>query len=141
MELGDDDWNFSQEELDTLERDALRIVAERKSSSATASISSSSQESYFNKVPNLPPSSIRNTQVGVITAKDNAKELQKVCIKLILHSSGKIAAKFTYNELEKLDPLVHRAIVAASAVPDLRGGVIPMFWIKQGRVHNSTLKL
>ncbi|XP_026456583.1 SWI/SNF-related matrix-associated actin-dependent regulator of chromatin subfamily A-like protein 1 isoform X2 [Papaver somniferum] len=162
MELGDDDWNFSQEELDTLERDALRIVAERKSSSATASISSSSQESYFNKVPNLPPSSIRNTQVGVIT--DNAKELQKVCIKLILHSSGKIAAKFTYNEivvsafrsmpqawwsgkerlwmfpmsslssvekilseikgisveLEKLDPLVHRAIVAASAVPDLR---------------------
>ncbi|KAI3880807.1 hypothetical protein MKX03_034708 [Papaver bracteatum] len=164
MELGDDDWNFSQEELDTLERDALRIVAERKSSSATASISSSSQESYFNKVPNLPPSSIRNTQAGVITAKDNAKELQKVCIKLILHSSGKIAAKFTYNEivvkafrsmpqawwsgkerlwmfpmsslssvekilseikgisveLEKLDPLVHRAIVAASAVPDLR---------------------
>ncbi|KAI3932041.1 hypothetical protein MKW92_047397 [Papaver armeniacum] len=164
MEFGDDDWNFSQEELDTLERDALRIVAERKSSSATASISSSSQESYFNKVPNLPPSSIRNTQVGVITAKDNAKELQKVCIKLILHSSGNIAAKFTYNqivvnafrsmpqawwsgkerlwmfpmsslssvekilseikgisvELEKLDPLVHRAIVAASAVPDLR---------------------
>ncbi|KAI3863408.1 hypothetical protein MKW92_026000 [Papaver armeniacum] len=162
MELGDDDWNFSQEELDTLERDALRIVAERKSSSATASISSSSQESYFNKVPNLPPSSIRNTQVGVITAKDNAKELQKVCIKLILHSSGNIVAKFTYNQIvvnafrsmpqawwsgkerlwmfpmsslssvekilseikgisvEKLDPLVHRAIVAASAVPDLR---------------------
>ncbi|KAI3979104.1 hypothetical protein MKX01_016279 [Papaver californicum] len=164
MELGYDDWDFSAEELDSLERDALRIVAERKSSSATASISSSSQESYFKKVPNLPPSSIRNTQAGVITAKDNVKELAKICVKLFLHSSGNIAAKFPYNqivinvfrsipqaswsakerlwlfsisslssvekalreikginvELEKLDPLVHRAIVAASAVPDLR---------------------
>ncbi|XP_026445467.1 SWI/SNF-related matrix-associated actin-dependent regulator of chromatin subfamily A-like protein 1 [Papaver somniferum] len=175
MELGDDDWNFSQEELDTLERDALRIVAERKSSSATASISSSSQESYFNKVPPVFLSRVcynfsfkfyglYESFVLYAEAKDNAKELQKVCIKLVVHSSGKIAARFTYNqivvdafrsmpqawwsdkerlwmfpmsslssvekilreikgisiELEKLDPLVHRAIVAASAVPDLR---------------------
>ncbi|OVA07456.1 SNF2-related [Macleaya cordata] len=148
MEL-DDDWDFSAEELDSIERDALRTISERKSSSATASISSShssSQESHpYNK-------------------KDYVKEQPKLSIKLFLHASGNIAAKFQYNqvvvsafhnipkaswyakerlwmfpisslscaekvlseisgisvEVEKLDPLVHRAIVAASGIPDLR---------------------
>ncbi|XP_010241440.1 PREDICTED: SWI/SNF-related matrix-associated actin-dependent regulator of chromatin subfamily A-like protein 1 isoform X3 [Nelumbo nucifera] len=62
MALDDDDWNFSVEELDSLEREALKKIAERKISSATASVSSSSHETpskYFQQSPAKPTTESR----------------------------------------------------------------------------------
>ncbi|TYK05116.1 SWI/SNF-related matrix-associated actin-dependent regulator of chromatin subfamily A-like protein 1 [Cucumis melo var. makuwa] len=52
--------------------------------------------------------------------EEGAKERPKLSVKFFLHSSGNIAAKFSYDQVENLDNLVHRAIVAASLLPDLR---------------------
>ncbi|KAK9136539.1 hypothetical protein Sjap_007133 [Stephania japonica] len=163
MEL--DDWDLSAEELDSLERDALRKIAERKSSSAAASISccccsssSSSSYSYSSLQDKVPPSSPAPSPI-----KTGGKPSPKLSVKLFLHATGNIAAKFSYNqilvaalrnvpkaswhaserlwmfptssfhtaqkvlaqlnavsiEVESLDPLVQRAIAAASAVSDL----------------------
>uniref|UniRef100_A0A0A0L988 Helicase ATP-binding domain-containing protein n=1 Tax=Cucumis sativus TaxID=3659 RepID=A0A0A0L988_CUCSA len=108
----------------------------------------------------LPPSAAAKEHVG----DEGAKERPKLSVKFFLHSSGNVAAKFSYDqvlidavrkipkatwngkerlwmfpvsslsvaesvlrdvvgfkvEVENLDNLVHRAIVAASLVPDLR---------------------
>ncbi|XP_043710731.1 SWI/SNF-related matrix-associated actin-dependent regulator of chromatin subfamily A-like protein 1 isoform X2 [Telopea speciosissima] len=174
----DDDWDLSAEELDSIERDALRKIAERKSSSAAASASSSQEtptskfghspakptmESDRNKVDHVPRFLPKSLAFGG-NENDNAKELPKLSIRFFLHSSGNIAAKFPYDpilvgalhkipkaswhgkerlwmfpvsslvsaekvvceidganvEVEKLDPLVQRAIYTASALTDLR---------------------
>ncbi|XP_019056169.1 PREDICTED: SWI/SNF-related matrix-associated actin-dependent regulator of chromatin subfamily A-like protein 1 isoform X2 [Nelumbo nucifera] len=183
MALDDDDWNFSVEELDSLEREALKKIAERKISSATASVSSSSHETpskYFQQSPAKPTTESRFDSKVEATSpvarvlpmsmpfggidNDNGKELPKLSVHLFLHASGNIAAKFPYDpvlinafrkipkaswhgkerlwmfplpslssaekvlgeldgsniQVEKLDPLVRRAIAAAFAVPDLR---------------------
>ncbi|XP_022951636.1 SWI/SNF-related matrix-associated actin-dependent regulator of chromatin subfamily A-like protein 1 [Cucurbita moschata] len=108
----------------------------------------------------LPSSATSKEHIG----DEGAKELPKLSVKFFLHSSGNIAAKFSYDqvlveafrkipkatwnakerlwmfpissmsaaenvlrdvvgskvEVEKLDGLVHRAIIAASLLPDLR---------------------
>ncbi|XP_031737884.1 SWI/SNF-related matrix-associated actin-dependent regulator of chromatin subfamily A-like protein 1 isoform X2 [Cucumis sativus] len=125
------------------------------------------QPSQLNPVENasplagaLPPSAAAKEHVG----DEGAKERPKLSVKFFLHSSGNVAAKFSYDqvlidavrkipkatwngkerlwmfpvsslsvaesvlrdvvgfkvEVENLDNLVHRAIVAASLVPDLR---------------------
>ncbi|KAF6167219.1 hypothetical protein GIB67_029857 [Kingdonia uniflora] len=83
-----DDWDFSAEEIDSFERDALKKIAERKSSSTTASISSSSQELLDNKV-----------KVPLSQENQSVKEMSKVFLKLFLHASGNIAAKFQYHQV------------------------------------------
>ncbi|KAK9139040.1 hypothetical protein Scep_008721 [Stephania cephalantha] len=164
MEL--EEWDLSAEELDSLERDALRKIAERKSSSAAASISCSSSSSQHQSLLDkhqLPPSSSAGERPLPSPIKTGSKPLPKVSVKLFLHATGNIAAKFSYNqilvaalrnvpkaswhaserlwmfptsslqsaekvlsqvngvsiEIESLDPLVQRAIAAASAVSDL----------------------
>ncbi|KAL5700587.1 DNA helicase [Ranunculus cassubicifolius] len=159
-----DDWNFSAEELDFIEKDALRKISQRSSSS------SSSQESQFKKVqpPSSPATSARPPLPASLTSpkpdEKSSQEVLKLSVKLFLHATGNIAAKFQYNnilinairnvpqaiwnakerlwlfplssmasaekilsqvngaivEVEKLDPLVRRAISAASAVKDLQ---------------------
>ncbi|XP_023539956.1 SWI/SNF-related matrix-associated actin-dependent regulator of chromatin subfamily A-like protein 1 isoform X5 [Cucurbita pepo subsp. pepo] len=159
MEFGDedDDWNLTLEELDSLERDAVQKIAQLHSAAASASSSS---------VETLPP--LAGVLPSSATSKEHidegAKELPKLSVKFFLHSSGNIAAKFSYDqvlveafrkipkatwnakerlwmfpissmsaaenvlrdvvgskvEVEKLDSLVHRAIIAASLLPDLR---------------------
>ncbi|KAG2726666.1 hypothetical protein I3760_01G124400 [Carya illinoinensis] len=208
MELDDDDWGLSVEELDSLERDAFQKIAQLErynlnpssssSSSASSFFSSSSslacsshtsvkeppppsqhqQEHQQRPFPSRPTNDHSPKKVEVlspgsrglppsITSKDTvkpSKEQPKLSVKFFLHASGNIASKFLYDqvlvsafrkipkatwnakerlwmfpisflsmaekvlgeisgysvEVEKLDQLVHRAIVAASAVPDLR---------------------
>ncbi|KAI5651013.1 hypothetical protein M9H77_37018 [Catharanthus roseus] len=183
-----DDWDLSAEELDSLEKDAIRQIAERNSSSARATCSRSHPSTDYTISPSKHFSNHRPTQkiddasppisrtVPLTTEpKRNAdysnQEQPKLLIKFFLHASGSIAAKFPYNELlvgafrkipkaswnakerlwmfpvsslssaevvlsntpgcnlelENLDPLVRRAIAAASAVPDLqdRYDIIP----------------
>ncbi|XP_052190186.1 uncharacterized protein LOC127799931 isoform X2 [Diospyros lotus] len=174
MEL--DDWELSAEELDRLERDALKQIARKNlSSTATATTTASSfptANCSFNALYTLSPakptgeSPHSKVEPKVTEQQDGncLKEHPKVSVKLFLHASGNIAAKFVYDqvligsfrkiskaswnakerlwmfpisslssvekslseipgfsvEVEGLDPLVRRAIVAASAVPDLR---------------------
>ncbi|XP_022972161.1 SWI/SNF-related matrix-associated actin-dependent regulator of chromatin subfamily A-like protein 1 isoform X2 [Cucurbita maxima] len=122
--------------------------------------------SHSRGVETLPP--LAGVLPSSATSKEHidegAKELPKLSVKFFLHSSGNIAAKFSYDqvlveafrkipkatwnakerlwmfpissmsaaenilrdvvgfkvEVEKLDNLVHRAIIAASLLPDLR---------------------
>ncbi|XP_049363996.1 uncharacterized protein LOC125828699 [Solanum verrucosum] len=187
-----DDWELSAEELDKLERDALRQIAERNASSSSATTSSCLQstvssrlqgdgngsgvsykrEDVFSAAPIIRPSSGYDKVSGKNSVgnsgphNDNhVKQLtEKRSVKFFLHASGNIAAKFSYDqilveacrkipkaswsakerlwmfplsslsvaekvlheisgsnlELENLDPLVQRAIAAASVMPDLR---------------------
>lgn len=182
-----DDWELSAEELDNLERDALRQIAERNSSSSSSSATTTSylqstvpnafrvthkREDVLSAAPIIRPSSGQDKAFGKSSGGNSGphndnhmKQLtEKRSVKFFLHASGNIAAKFSYDqilveafrkipkaswsanerlwmfplsslsvaekvlheisgsnlELENLDPLVQRAIAAASAMPDLR---------------------
>ncbi|KAG5555423.1 hypothetical protein RHGRI_012830 [Rhododendron griersonianum] len=190
MEL--DDWELSTDELDSLERDALKQIAQRNSSSAAAAATSTSssipshsrqqlqqqqqhhsahfnpQCQYSHSVPiaeSCPKNKVDASPSAsrILTASTEPKATM-LSVKFFLHATGNIAAKFLYDqvlvgafrkiskaswnakerlwmlpisslssaekvltelsgfkvEVESLDPLVRHAIVAASAVPDLR---------------------
>ncbi|XP_048497209.1 uncharacterized protein LOC104906933 isoform X2 [Beta vulgaris subsp. vulgaris] len=185
MEL--EEWDLSAEDLDSLEKEAFRQIAQRNnsisSSSPTTSTSTSTSTSTTPCVSrgNLQPSPLRNSRIQsqvdaslgsrVLpssitpkTAEDISKEGPKHSVKFFLHASGSIAARFPYDqvlvnavkripkatwnarerlwvfplsslssaedilretpglkiEVENLDPLVRRAIVAVTATPDLQ---------------------
>ncbi|XP_071940173.1 uncharacterized protein [Coffea arabica] len=209
-----DDWDLSAEELDSLERDALKQIAERKSSSSSPATSTTvtsgatSLDSGFSfhgygpqqnlhskpqpaaplgrspidprptqkRIDPSPPASmispsssacdVTGNFLGIFHQADDYSKQQppKLSVRLFLHASGNVAAKFPYDplivaafrkiqkaswnvkerlwifpmsslitvekvlsdisdaklEVENLDPLVRRAIAAASAVPDLQ---------------------
>ncbi|KAI7741873.1 hypothetical protein M8C21_032445 [Ambrosia artemisiifolia] len=173
-----DDWGLSAEELDFLEKDALNRVAQRNNTATTTTTSAHPPSTFYNtaqshstpapntiKLNSLPIASGNPAAVATrnLSGDDCSKSRSKASIKFFLHASGKIAAKFVYNEvliaalrkvpatwnreerlwlfplsslskaekvigeltcsnieLETLDPLLHRAIASASAVPDLR---------------------
>ncbi|CAA0819897.1 chromatin remodeling factor18 [Striga hermonthica] len=225
-----DDWgDISAEELDALERDALRQLAERNNSSAAATTSNNRSSSFPANVPSscspakptfhtknlaerdssssssaaaiarnsrgispklpYPPEYVNSSRSPAKATShsrppvddDKARvlsssimphaiddppkqQLQKVVVKFFLHATGNIAAKFPYDkvllgafhnipraswnskerlwmfplsslsmaesvlrdvpnsyvEIENLDPLVRRAIAAATSIPDLQ---------------------
>ncbi|XP_011073843.1 SWI/SNF-related matrix-associated actin-dependent regulator of chromatin subfamily A-like protein 1 isoform X2 [Sesamum indicum] len=181
-----DDWDLSAEELDSLERDALKQLAQRSSSSAAATTSNSNfSRSNVSSMPGVVPSSrspakptclshppVDGDKATVLPSKlvpkivdDSSKQQHpKITVKFFLHASGNIAAKFPYDkvligafhnipraswnakerlwmfplsslstaecvlrdfpgsnvEIENLDPLVRRAIAAATVLPDLQ---------------------
>ncbi|XP_016551710.1 SWI/SNF-related matrix-associated actin-dependent regulator of chromatin subfamily A-like protein 1 isoform X3 [Capsicum annuum] len=165
-----DDWELSAEELDKLERDAIRQIAGRNSSSSCSQ--SNKRDDVLSSAPLIRPSSGEDKVSGKssggnigLHSDNHMKQLtEKRSVKFFLHASGNIAAKFSYDqilvdafrkipkaswsakerlwmfplsslsvaekvlheisgsnlELENLDPLVQRAIAAASAMPDLQ---------------------
>ncbi|TXG71515.1 hypothetical protein EZV62_000094 [Acer yangbiense] len=197
-----DDWDFSAEELDSLERQALQQIAQRQNPSSTSTSTSSFVNNQNNPQPFLPSFSSTNHHHSIPSVNNNyskpfsdsrsnkvealppgsrtlptsvahqvnsgefsKEQLPKLSVKFLLHASGNGAAKFSYDpvlvgafrkipkaawnakerlwlfplsslssaeavlneisgykvEVEKLDPLVQRALAAASATPDLRG--------------------
>ncbi|URD89814.1 SNF2 family N-terminal domain containing protein [Musa troglodytarum] len=116
------------------------------------------------RVETFPALGLSSTCASRETGKDTTSALSKLCVRLYLHASGVIAAKFDYHpllidafrkipkaswhgkerlwmfppsslkvakkvlnavagvdvEVQKVHPLVRRALAAASAVPDLR---------------------
>ncbi|XP_073305866.1 uncharacterized protein [Primulina huaijiensis] len=178
-----EDWELSAEELDCLERDALKQLALRHSTCSTAQASGTSlppvgavPSSRSSAMPSAS-CSMSNDQMNAshqasksplsaakkVTDNSSNQPNQKLTVKFFLHSSGNIAAKFQFHqtivgafrnipranwsanerlwifpisslltaervlndispmiELENLDPLVKRAIAAATAVSDLR---------------------
>ncbi|CAI9292039.1 unnamed protein product [Lactuca saligna] len=193
-----DDWGFSAEELDSLEKDALNRIAQRNATTATATATATTttttaaststrahapstfyhgsharpipspvkpvfESRHAHKVNSLSTASA-NPSAGT-TRKVSGDDTSKTrSIKFFLHASGNVAAKFAYDqvlvgalrkvpkatwnakerlwifpllslpsaekfigelsgsniEVETLDPLLHRAIAAASIVPDLQ---------------------
>ncbi|KAI3730203.1 hypothetical protein L6452_18880 [Arctium lappa] len=158
-----DDWEFSAEEFESLERDALNRIAQRN---ATTTHHNHSPSPLADKVTSLPNAS-GNLTAGTtrnLSGDNCTKTRPKVSVKFFLHASGNIAAKCVYDqvlvealrkipkaswnakerlwmfpllslssarkiigelngsniEVEALDPLLQRAISAASTVPDLR---------------------
>ncbi|KAH7546640.1 hypothetical protein FEM48_Zijuj01G0222900 [Ziziphus jujuba var. spinosa] len=207
MNLEDDDWELSAEQLDSLEKDAFNKIAQQRlnpssfpsSSSSSSSINQQQQQqqqqqhgfnsnnrtnynyrNYLESFPAKPIADSRPNEADALylgsrvlpasvptksnTEDEHSKELPKVSVKFFLHASGNIAAKFSYDpvvvdafrripkatwnakerlwifpasslslvekqlseisgakiQVENLDPLVHRAIAAALAVPDLQ---------------------
>ncbi|URD89813.1 SNF2 family N-terminal domain containing protein [Musa troglodytarum] len=130
--------------------------------------SRNSSESRYQKVETFPPLGLSSTDASRETGKDTTSALSKLCVRLCLHASGVIAAKFNYHpllvdafhkipkaswhgkerlwmfppsslavaeevlnvvtgvdvEVQTLDPLVRRALAAASSVPDLRASAL-----------------
>ncbi|XP_058212267.1 uncharacterized protein LOC131324346 isoform X2 [Rhododendron vialii] len=191
MEL--DDWELSTDELDSLERDALKQIAQRNSSSSAAAAATSTSSSipshsrqqlqqqqqhhsaHFNPqcqyshsvliAESRPKNKVDASPSAsrILTASTEPKATM-LSVKFFLHATGNIAAKFLYDqvlvgafrkiskaswnakerlwmlpisslssaekvltelsgfkvEVESLDPLARHAIIAASAVPDLR---------------------
>ncbi|XP_064952922.1 uncharacterized protein LOC135606073 isoform X1 [Musa acuminata AAA Group] len=127
-------------------------------------ISHSQDRHQVGNVETFPALGLSSTDASRETGKDTTFAVSKLCVRLCLHASGVIAAKFNYHPLlvdafhkipkaswhgrerlwmfplssldvaeevlnavagvdvkvQKLDPLVRRALAAASAVPDLR---------------------
>ncbi|KAL9144392.1 hypothetical protein ABFS82_14G293700 [Erythranthe guttata] len=187
-----DDWDLSAEELDYLERDAIKQLAERNySSTASTAQNSCISRPDVSSRPAVVPSSRSPAKPAFLSrpSLDNDKQTgtapqarilpssvvpkmkdppnqqhPKVAVKFFLHASGNIAAKFPYDkvlvgafhkipksnwnskerlwmfpmsslstaesvlndvtgsnvEIENLDPMVRRAITAATSLPDLQ---------------------
>ncbi|KAH7676274.1 Calcium/calmodulin-dependent protein kinase protein [Dioscorea alata] len=154
--MEDDDWGLSAEQLDFLEEDAIRKISEKKASINPVKCS---------KSDGVPPTGVSSSDALKGAESKNTLDLPKFSVRLYLHHTGVIAAKFSYNtllvdairkvpraswlgkerlwvfpissltaakevfsqiphavvEVHGLDPSVHRAVIAASAVPDLQG--------------------
>lgn len=110
-----DDWDLSAEELDSLERDAINLISQRGASSLSTTTTSSSlpgssksyrqqhsaptyqqhQRSSVKTVDILPTGSKCLPESRV--PEDGSKEQPKTSVKIFLHSTGNIAAKFPYD--------------------------------------------
>ncbi|KVH96404.1 HARP domain-containing protein [Cynara cardunculus var. scolymus] len=94
-----DDWEFSAEELEFLERDALNRIAQRNATVTTHYNRSPSP--LVDKVNSLPTAS-GNLTAGTtrnLSGDDCSKTRQKVSVKFFLHASGYIAAKCVYDQV------------------------------------------
>ncbi|KAK9934160.1 hypothetical protein M0R45_021313 [Rubus argutus] len=112
----DDDWNLSAEELDSLERDAFQKLAQQRINSASTCSSSSSYS--YNPQQSLPVTNSRNASIPnslpnqvaplspgarllptlSVDVKINTEDARKLAVKFFLHSTGNIAAKFSYDQ-------------------------------------------
>ncbi|KAL0366686.1 UNVERIFIED_CONTAM: SWI/SNF-related matrix-associated actin-dependent regulator of chromatin subfamily A-like protein 1 [Sesamum radiatum] len=137
-----DDWELSAEELDSLERDALKQLAQRSSSSAAATTSNSNFSCpNVSSMPAVVPSSrspakptflsnhppdgdkvIVGAFHNIPRASWNAKERLWMFPLSSLSTAEGVLRDFPGSnvEIENLDPLVRRAIAAATVVPDLQ---------------------
>ncbi|KAL6186172.1 hypothetical protein ACLB2K_042293 [Fragaria x ananassa] len=109
----DDDWNFSAEELDSLERDALQKLSQQRLNSASTCSSSfnchhrphqslpTTASFISNQVPPPPrPPLSPGPRVlpSSLEAKVNPEAERKLTVKFFLHATGNIAAKFSYDQ-------------------------------------------
>ncbi|KAH9766626.1 Chromatin remodeling factor18 [Citrus sinensis] len=123
----DDEWEFSAEELDFLEREALQQIAQRHSkpfsdspSYKVEALPQGSRTLPLSVAP--PPKGSLGAFRKIPKATWNAKERLWTFPVPFLSSAEKVLSEISgYNvEIENLHPLVQRAIASASAAPDLR---------------------
>ncbi|KAK9934178.1 hypothetical protein M0R45_021330 [Rubus argutus] len=117
----DDDWNLSAEELDSLERDAFQKLAQQRINSAST-CSSSSSYSYNHQQSLTTTNNNRNAfETSIPNSLSNQVAPLSPGVRLLPTSSVDVKIN-----PENLDPLVHRAFAAVSAVPDIRGNIVIM---------------
>ncbi|OIV95297.1 hypothetical protein TanjilG_07453 [Lupinus angustifolius] len=128
----EDEWDLSTEELDSLERDAFQKIAQLRHSQSQSQpspslssqpLSTPSPTTYPNPFPDSRPQKVVVAAFRKISrASWNAKERLWMFPLSSLSEAEKILGEIPgYNvQVENIDPLAHRAITAASAVPDLR---------------------
>ncbi|XP_039053756.1 SWI/SNF-related matrix-associated actin-dependent regulator of chromatin subfamily A-like protein 1 [Hibiscus syriacus] len=98
MEL--DEWELSVEELDSLERDALQKISQQRHSSSPPYIQQPIIHSLYQMGEvlsrALPPSIAPKAKPADQCSKEQEP---RVSLKLFLHATGNIAAKFPYNQV------------------------------------------
>ncbi|CAA7048141.1 unnamed protein product [Microthlaspi erraticum] len=96
--MDDDDWDLTLEEMEALEKEALeRISQERNSSSSLRTPNEVHNPSQETRV--LPSTLAPKPNTASAPKGESSKEPeQKVSVKILLHSSGNLAAKFPYNQ-------------------------------------------
>ncbi|EOA37840.1 hypothetical protein CARUB_v10011429mg [Capsella rubella] len=90
----DDDWDFTVEEMDAIEKEALQMI--NKQRNASSSLPTPNEVHASSQGNRVLPSTLApkpNTDEG-----SKPKE-QKVSVKILLHCSGDLAAKFLYNQV------------------------------------------
>ncbi|KAI5349026.1 hypothetical protein L3X38_001913 [Prunus dulcis] len=133
MALEDDDWDWRTEELDSLERDVFQKLAQQCINSA----------SPYERLKELPKLSVKfflhasgniattfpyeQVLVGAVREIPKSSWNAKERLWMFPISSLSSAEKFLHEtsgvnvEVENVDPLVHRAIAAASVFGDILG--------------------
>ncbi|ESQ30730.1 hypothetical protein EUTSA_v10011287mg [Eutrema salsugineum] len=92
--MDDDFWDLTIEEMDALEKEAIQKINQKGNSSSSSL-----------RTPNEVPISSQGTRFlpSILAPKPNTGEgskepEQKVSVKILLHHSGDLAAKFLYNQ-------------------------------------------
>ncbi|VFR01342.1 unnamed protein product [Cuscuta campestris] len=96
MEL--DDWEPSAHELDSLEQDALKQIAERNSSSYSATTSVQHTQKGAQSQPSRITTTVGSTKTAGHHEDNLLRKPQKRFVKLFLHASGNIAARFLFDQ-------------------------------------------
>ncbi|KAK3008811.1 hypothetical protein RJ639_013657 [Escallonia herrerae] len=99
-----EDWGLlSAEELDSLERDALRQIGLRSTSTSTGTgtCSSTITSHHNNKTTYLLPALafILHMWWFLPSEDDRSKQQPKISVKFFQHASGNIAARFSYDQV------------------------------------------
>ncbi|KAH9766619.1 Chromatin remodeling factor18 [Citrus sinensis] len=140
----DDEWEFSAEELDFLEREALQQIAQRHSkpfsdspSYKVEALPQGSRTLPLSVAP--PPKGSLGAFRKIPKATWNAKERLWTFPVPFLSSAEKVLSEISgYNvEIENLHPLVQRAIASASAAPDLRATSVKHVHFQFSGLHCS----
>lgn len=96
MEL--DDWEPSAHELDLLEQDALKQIAERNLSSYSATTSVQHTQKGAQSQPSRIMTSVGSNKTAGRHEDNLLRKPQKRFVKIFLHASGNIAARFLFDQ-------------------------------------------
>lgn len=107
----DDEWGLSMEELDSLENNAKKQLADRQRSSSTASVppsgpSYAGQYSY----QRLPAFSSPMKQMPHSPAK-SLGEINKIVVKIFIDNPGRIGVQAAYNKVNSAACIVPSLII------------------------------
>ncbi|ANM58864.1 unnamed protein product [Arabidopsis thaliana] len=97
----DDFWDLTVEEMDAIENEALQRINQQRNSSSSSSLPIPNEVHTSSQGARILPSTLApkpNTVSVPIDAGSKPQE-QKVSVKILLHSSGVLAAKFPYNQV------------------------------------------
>jgi SWI/SNF-related matrix-associated actin-dependent regulator 1 of chromatin subfamily A len=92
----DDFWDLTVEEMDAIENEALQRINQQRNSSSSSSLPIPNEVHTSSQGARILPSTLApkpNTDAG------SKPQEQKVSVKILLHSSGVLAAKFPYNQV------------------------------------------